>query len=388
MDGLRGELIIPWHMSPLQLVLLALAGLALLAVAVQGLLLWLSTRLVAERAPDEIVRVPCEDGWVVELARYRGTNPSLPPVVCCHGIGANSISLDLAEEISLPRFLRARGFDVWLLDLRGRGGSAQPPPGRGPYDYDFADHARHDAKAAIDHVRRATGAPRVFWVGHSMGGMTAYGYAELHGDDALQAAVVCGSPASWTKRPVLAPLAHIAWLQPLPAIYHVLGSRIAAPLVGYWHPPVARLIVNPDNMAPRLMRIGLARAMANMSRRAIMDFAGWIKTNELRSGGRVFFADLSRITVPWLAIGGDRDHLVPAENVKAGIDKIGSADKRFFLAGKASGHVEHYGHIDLLLGRHCQEEIYRPIAEFLESHVAAREASTAVPASPAAVPAA
>jgi pimeloyl-ACP methyl ester carboxylesterase len=364
-------------MSFLEIALLALAALLLLALLANAVLLWLGSRLVTDAAPDEVYKVACEDGWVVELARYRGTRPDLPPVVFAHGIGANATSLDLDEEVSLPRFLRARGFDCWLLDLRGRGGSAKPPAGRGAYDYDFEDHARYDAKAAIELVRRETGAPKVAWIGHSMGGMTAYGYAEIHGDEALQAVVVCGSPVDWSSRPILAPVAGLARLQRLPALYYVLAARIASPLAGYYNPFLARLIINAENVTPRVMRIGLARGLANIARRPLHQLAHWIRTGELQGReGRIFFRDLGKITVPWFAIGGAADHLVPPENVRVALDRLGSREKRWLLAGKASGHAHDYGHIDLLLGSRCREEIYTPIAEFLEG----------VRCSPAAVP--
>ena len=357
-------------MSRIELALLAFAALAVLAVVWQLLLLWLASRLVPERGPDEVYKVACDDGWVIELARYKsnGRAPHLPPVICCHGIGANSISLDLAEEISLPRYLRSRGFDAWLLDLRGRGGSARPPEGRGAYAYDFSDHARYDVKAAIDLVRKETGAKKVAWVGHSMGGMSIYAHCELHGDEALQAAVVCGSPVAWVRPPRIAIFARFARLHRLPALYYVLAARIVSPLAGYWHPRIAKLIVNPRNMDGRLMRVGLARALANISTRAIQQFARWITSNELRSADHVFFENLGRITIPWLAIGGHVDRLVPPENVKVGLDRIGSRDKKWILAGKEHGCVEDYGHIDLLLGSRARDEIYKPIAEFLEAH--------------------
>ena len=367
-------------MSRLQLALLALSTLALLAVAALALLaalwhlllLWLASRLVPERAPDEVYKVACDDGWVVELARYKApgaTSKHLPPVICCHGIGANSISLDLAEEISLPRYLRARGFDTWLLDLRGRGGSSRAPQGRGVYDYDFADHARYDVKAAIELVRKETGAAKVAWVGHSMGGMSIYGHCELHGDEALQAAVVVGSPVAWPKPPKIAQLAAFARLHRLPALYYVLAARLVAPLAGYWHPRISKLIINPKNMDPRLIRIGLARALANISNRAIQQFARWITTGDLHGhDGHRFFENLGRITVPWFAIGGSVDRLVPPASVKVGFERISSPDKKWLLAGKSSGLSEDYGHVDMLLGLRCRDEIYKPIAEFLEAH--------------------
>src|SRR5262249_29520777 len=68
----RSSCIISVLMSRFELALYFLGGLVLLALLGHALLLWLSSRLVAERAPDETHRVTCEDGWVLELSRYRG----------------------------------------------------------------------------------------------------------------------------------------------------------------------------------------------------------------------------------------------------------------------------------------------------------------------------
>ena len=48
------------------------------------------------------------------------------PVLLVHGIAANRYNLDLTDETSLARHLCARGFDVCLVELRGRGFSLRP----------------------------------------------------------------------------------------------------------------------------------------------------------------------------------------------------------------------------------------------------------------------
>ena len=60
-------------MSRFEIALYVLGGLVLLVLLWNALLLWLASRLVPERSPDEVHRVTCEDGWVLTLERYRGS---------------------------------------------------------------------------------------------------------------------------------------------------------------------------------------------------------------------------------------------------------------------------------------------------------------------------
>src|SRR5690348_4227676 len=65
-----------------------------------------------------------DDGWDLGLYRYRARNgrgTAKPfPVVMSHGMAGSRLIFDLHPEYSLARFLAARGFDVFLVDLRGR----------------------------------------------------------------------------------------------------------------------------------------------------------------------------------------------------------------------------------------------------------------------------
>ena len=81
------------------------------------------------------------------------------PVLLCHGLGANRYNFDLGTRASLARFLQEAGFDVWSIDLRGRGGVGWRVWGeeRSRGDHVFDDYVREDARAAIHHVRDGPG---------------------------------------------------------------------------------------------------------------------------------------------------------------------------------------------------------------------------------------
>jgi pimeloyl-ACP methyl ester carboxylesterase len=100
------------------------------------------------------------------------------------------------------------GADVHVLELRGHGLSsvelqqrkaaedgALPPDLR--YGWDIDDYFLQDIPAAIEAVKRKTGRDRIFYCGHSLGGMLGYGYATLGRD--LAGLVTIGAPADPQK---------------------------------------------------------------------------------------------------------------------------------------------------------------------------------------------
>ncbi|RME21832.1 MAG: alpha/beta hydrolase, partial [Deltaproteobacteria bacterium] len=141
----------------------------------------------------------------MHLRRYPAAGP---PVLLVHGISSNHRTWDLGPQRSLARALQARGYDAWLLDLRGHGLAERDPAGRRQRNgWTMDDYGRYDLPAAIDHVRSVSGFDRVGYVGHSMGGMVAAIYNALVGDDALAALVVVGSPVDFADPDPLVTLA-------------------------------------------------------------------------------------------------------------------------------------------------------------------------------------
>src|SRR4051794_5679180 len=68
------------------------------------------------------------DGWKLGVRRFRPEHPDPGklPVVLCHGLGLNGTFWTITDD-HLPGQLAARGYEVFVVDLRGSGGS--PPPG-------------------------------------------------------------------------------------------------------------------------------------------------------------------------------------------------------------------------------------------------------------------
>src|SRR5262249_22017119 len=183
------------------------------------------------------------DGWRLALYRHRPARRAhATPVLLCHGMSSNRWDMDGPGEVSLARYLAARGYDAWVVELRGAGRSTRPTWWNGKrYDWTFEDYVQHDAPAALRVVLNETGARQVHWVGHSMGGMIAYALLMSPVHRNIASAVTLGSPTmSDVGHPLLdfgVPYRGLLRLLPQRVPTGVL-ARIGAPLA----PLLARLL--------------------------------------------------------------------------------------------------------------------------------------------------
>lgn len=108
------------------------------------------------------------------------------PVVLMHGTRIPGLSeFDLpVENGSLAADLAAKGHRCYIVDARGFGRSERPPEMAQPPQPGAKSLARsieitRDVDAAVNHLRKATGQPRVAILGWGVGGTIAAMYAAL-----------------------------------------------------------------------------------------------------------------------------------------------------------------------------------------------------------------
>jgi pimeloyl-ACP methyl ester carboxylesterase len=151
--------------------------------------------------------VETADGWTLIVTRYEPApqpfhQPLLgEPLLLVHGFSQNRHTWTSGEFVKNLLYF---GLDIHIVELRGHGKSnaqlqhersestGRPLPPDLDYGWDADDYLLHDLPAATAAVKARTGRRRVFYVGHSMGGMLGYGYAGLHDD--LEGLVTIGAP--------------------------------------------------------------------------------------------------------------------------------------------------------------------------------------------------
>lgn len=284
-----------------------------------------------------------------------------PAVLVCPGFIQNRKAFELPERSFLEHLAQA-GFDVYALEL--------------------AKHVRHEreglahytdsaAVAAVEYVLRRH--PHVAWLGHSMGGLIGAGLPP-HVSARLSAMVIIGAP--------LTPGLGVAAARGVEGLFARVGgelmrrglpfrgSRIAAGFhVGriVLDHPLVRFPLQvwaPGHLTREELEWSLTNAFIEDSWGAFSDMLDLAVTDGERAGWVPLGERLRALNVPLLVIAGDRDGLAPPRSVRPLYERAGSRDKHMLEVGVANTGVP-FGHVDLLVGRHAPEHVWRPVTEFL-----------------------
>lgn len=323
---------------------------------------------------DEFYRVKTDDGWYIGLHRYKPEKVLYREVVIvCHGLGSNKYSWDI-DRRSIAKYLKAQGFDVFLLDLRGSGYSSKPSVfGEYSYDYSFDSYALHDLPAAINYVKEKTGSEKVFWVGHSMGGMVLYAFLSKTRDESIKAGVTVGSPIDFSLPSLLKKLAlefdELVYgfkffpVRPLSQMLSPLGR-----VVGLESADI--LVWESRNIEIDIRRKVMANGVENVSGRVMKQFIMWFEKGDFTTedGSFSYKNGLKDVKVPILFIAGVIDGLAPPQSIYPAYELLGTDDKEFVIASKANGFHHNYAHTDLILGKYVESDIYPLIMDWFKKH--------------------
>ncbi|WP_242392006.1 alpha/beta fold hydrolase [Anaeromyxobacter oryzisoli] len=346
-------------MQPLLVALAFAAAFLLLAGLHYAFWTW---RLRAPPIEDTLVRAPTRDGWDLALGRRRPVGPPRgPPVLLVHGIGVNRQTYEFGlARWSLADHLARAGFDCFSLDHRGHGAS-RPGPGASRR-WNLDTYVREDLPAALDAIRRETGAEQVLYVGHSQGGIVGLAACELC-PERIAAIVTLGVPAHYDVQERLRKLVTLRFT----ALGHLtrLAARMLAPFSGYWHPALFDLAIQLRNVEPRVYRRMLANGIENLQPGVLSQFAAFIREDSFRSmdGAVDYRAGLEGCRQPALFVAAEKDGLAPPAVVQAAYRRWGGP-KEYVVVGQG------FGHVDLLLGRTAPEVVYPLIERFLRTHSA------------------
>lgn len=322
---------------------------------------------------DEVHFATTADGWTIALHRYspEKTMEEARPVILCHGLGANRFNFDLGEGRSLACYLRDRGYDTWVVDLRGAGHSSRPRWfNRFSYGWTIDDHIEFDLPAAIGLVKELTGAEAVNWVGHSMGGLVMYAYL-ARGGEGIGSVAAIASPGYFggdgLKMPYVGLIRLFTWL---PAFHFEYLARGAAPFVASVAPWLDRMTINAGNMGRPTIARALVNLVSDISMGVMRQFIRSMKAGCFMSadGSRRYQDDYGKITVPMFLGVGSRDGLVGKRAVQKVFEAVSSEDKRFKVFGREHGNLIDYGHGDLLVGDRAEQDVFPEIEAWLSDH--------------------
>lgn len=299
--------------------------------------------------------IRAEDGWECPLRRLAPkAGASGEPVVLAGGLGQTLHTFDPEPDGSLAARLHAAGFDVWWLGHRGSSG-ARPPQHPGPCDLDAI--VAHDVPAVVERIKAVTGARRLLWVGHGLGGQLAYAHLAAGGDDIAGLVAIAA--------PLLFPRVHTRAR---------LAGRIAAALPAEWRLPVGAVAdaLAPGPGADLLQRLApscdaahrrglLLHGTAAVRLGMIRQTARWYELGHLsdRSGRLDYAAALGGTRCPMFLVTAERDPVCPPRAIAPLSAATDHRERRhLLLAGD-------WGHLDLLLGPRAPKQVHLPIEKWL-----------------------
>ncbi|MEQ1503472.1 MAG: alpha/beta fold hydrolase [Myxococcota bacterium] len=284
------------------------------------------------------------------------TGPSRPPVVLIHGFAQNRYSWRVSGR-SFSAFLASRGYEVLNLELRGHGRSRAYGAGNAESFPQYVADARRV-------VARCSAAP--FVIGHSLGGAVALGVAteaRLRGVVHLAGIWRFASRNRALRALGRATLAFEPVLKAVPVRLstgwagELIARLYAVTDVAGYGAPIAGWV--PDSIERELLEERLALGFDWTSVEVWLQMARWAAGEPF--GYAEAFAALDR---PLLVIAGDADPLVRVDEARECFARSVATDKELVVFD-AFDHEVHWGHVDLILGRHARRIVWPRIEDWL-----------------------
>ncbi|MDX2013050.1 MAG: alpha/beta fold hydrolase [Myxococcaceae bacterium] len=371
--------------------------------------------------------VETADGWSLVITRYRPTPQAFPqplfgePMLLVHGFCQNRHAWTSGEFVKNLLFF---GLDIHILELRGHGKSSlsfqheraarfgrKPPPDL-DYGWDIDSYFLYDLPAAVAGVRRITRREKIFYCGHSMGGILGYGYAGIH--EHFEGIVTIGAPAELGRgSPFLKLLAFatpaiegaidsmLGTLNVQRALAHTaseLASKVlrqpppeaprpfryrylpldtwlkaASDALGYAEDsPVLGMVASRINYLARWDRLQMENVRWLLSeggekepRLVVEQFARWVRNNEVvcYRTGYDFKRGFGKIRVPMAIIFGDQDPLASVASTRS-VYRSAKSDYLLWRPVKGNSHIE------LTMGHDARQVCYdvKNLIEYARTH--------------------
>ena len=302
--------------------------------------------------------VTTEDGWTVPLLRRPAfAGASGEPIILASSAHLSPESMDAFAEDSLVHALHGAGYDVFLFRNRGCRQAVRP---QGIATFDFDDMIAHDVPATIDEVRRITGAPRVAWLGHGLGGQLLVGLLGSRVSRSIAAGVVLGSPVQFRPLGTTARRA-AAVARALPSHWRLPLQRVQRLLTVASRPmdvaPLSRRLAGPRARG-LMMDCGTDIAMGLAQQVALWHEVGHLVDRDNRFD---YVAGLAGLDTPMMTVAASGDPMCSPAAAKPVHHSLIHPDRALIELG------HDWSHLDLIAGSDAATQLFPQIIAWLES---------------------
>ena len=287
-------------------------------------------RLKPANSPDPSVELA-----LTRLGRFGCEAERGVPVVLLPGSFSNRRFWYSPRGVGLGPYLARAGFDVWIAEMRGHGLS---PRNRSYSRNRVSDYVRYDLPAIADFIHEQN-PQAAHWLGHSLGGITLAGAlgGRYLDEERVASVALFGSQISRVYWPLKLPPVEWGGRLLLKRFSVLSGSRLGR--------------------GPEDEPIGLA--LESLRWHGLFGHFGDAEGD--------WWAGLREVRVPLLAVAAVGDTQDPAWACRKLLEQCGSGVREFLCLGRAHGFSSDFDHVQMLVSRAAQAEVW-PLVEYWLGH--------------------
>jgi polyhydroxyalkanoate synthase len=308
-----------------------------------------------------------------QLWRYRGGPVRYAqPLLIVTSLVSRSYILDLLPGSSAVEFLRARGFDVFLLDWG--------IPDELDADNDLATYVDEYLPRAVAALRRETGCREITLAGYCLGGVLASLYASGHADPGVRNLVLMATPFDFEQMGPMVAALREGRLDPEHLVDETGNVPADVLYRGFFMLAPTTIVAQRATLLENLWNDEFVRgfqAMAQWTRdqvpfpgaafRDVVDLfvrGNALMEGSLRLGGRQI--DFARTGATVLNAMAEKDTVVPRAAAAPAGRLVGRPERRHELLLPG-------GHVTFGTGRSAFRHTLPGLAEWIAAHSDARE---------------
>ena len=273
------------------------------------------------------------------------TDENAPPVMMIHGAIENGKIFYSSSGKGLAPYLAQNGYDVFVVDLRGRGLSK--PSINKNSKHGLTEILRDDFPAYIKKIKEIKGDVPQHWIAHSWGGVMMLAYLAKNFESVKIASMVFFG----TKRRITIMSFKKIWR--INIMWNIFGRLLIASR-GYL--PAKEAKIGSDNETKKSNRETNVWAKSRK----------WLDWNDKFD----YAAALKKIKLPpTLYLCGENDDILGhPKDVKLLMTETGEQDNYFQILGKSTGNKNDYGHNDILTHQDAAIDVYPIALNFMKNH--------------------
>lgn len=267
-----------------------------------------------------------------------------PPVFLLHGSMENGKIFYSKSLKGYGPFLASKGYDVFIVDMQGRGEST--PKMNRKSSYGQVDVIKTDIPMSMAKIKEIKGDVPIYAAAHSWGGVLLLAYMARF-EHNIKNAVMFGVKRYITVR-------NWEYFKRLTFGWYFLG-KILNPIYGFF--PAVKLGAGSDDepinhykQINQWLKVG----------------SPWIDNLDGYDYGKALE---EKTLPPLLFVAGKNDTLLGRpEDVKLLMDEVKHAKKDYWFLAKESGNLHDYGHVDMLSHRDAPKDHFIEIRKWISSN--------------------